>query len=317
MISWLVLFLDCELNVRAQNAQNALSSGDNQTGAISAVRPGEEWTFNAASGDDVYLRVSQTSGGTSFAPRVRIYDEAGNMVGTASGGNASNSSSARLRYSPSESGAFTVLVDSAVPGGTGSYRVDYLRLPGEVPVPGGETGGSLENEGRHEGSITLGDLDVWTFEAGPGETVCLRAAQIFGADAFAPRVRIYDAGGSLVAAASGPADSDFSEARLEYRPAATNAFTAVVDASLPEETGGYRLFYLKLPRPAETPPADDGGALTNGNNHDGTTAVGDLDVWTLQANAGDRVTFELSQLSGGTSYSPRALVFSPSTKLIG
>src|ERR1019366_6711064 len=38
---------------------------------------------------------------------------------------------------------------------------------------------------------------------------------------------------------------------------------------------------------------DQGGAMTNGGNHAGTNSLGDLDMWSLTANAGDNILLRL------------------------
>lgn len=114
--------------------QGALNNGGNHSDAISAAGQQDTWTFAVTAGDHVFLRASQTSGGTAFAPRIRVFDAAQNLVGRAAGADSSSASSARLDYIATATGTFTLVVDSNLAGGTGNYRVDFLRQPGADDV---------------------------------------------------------------------------------------------------------------------------------------------------------------------------------------
>ena len=48
------------------------------------------------------------------------------------------------------------------------------------------------------------------------------------------------------------------------------------------------------------------GALTNGwANAGAISAAGETDTWTIAANPGDRITVQISKLSGGAGFTPR------------
>jgi hypothetical protein len=280
-------------------------------GAI-AVGDLDAWSFSATPGDLVELRVAQLSGGNTFVPRVRIFDADGVKVGEASG-SASGSAEARGTILPQSTNDHIVVIDSATPEGTGNYRLQVMRLPGEVSTPSSDTGGELANGGNHDGAIAIGDLDAWTFTADAGEMIFLRAAQTSGGTDFAPRIRVYDATGTMVAGDVAQ-NTATSEARVDYPSAESGTFTVVVDSWLVEGAGNYRLFYLKLPGTFSTPSGDDGANLAN--TQDGNTTVGDLDVWSFEASAGDRVKLEARQLTGGETYAPRMRVFDESGRLV-
>src|SRR5438552_3341266 len=77
----------------------------------------------------------------------------------------------------SSSGTFTVLFSG---GGwdrivSGDWYSDVCAsVPGTFVVPSGDDGGPLTNGGNHEGTIQLGDLDLWSFTAGVGDSIVLR-----------------------------------------------------------------------------------------------------------------------------------------------
>jgi Bacterial pre-peptidase C-terminal domain len=178
----------------------------------------------------VFLRVSQITGGTAFAPRIRVFDSGNNLVGTASDASSSSTSSARLDYISEASGTFSLRVDSALAAGTGDYRVNFVRLPGEVAIPAGETGGPLDNEASSDGAIAVGDLDVWTFDANAGDRVTLNLSELTGGTSYSPRARIFDPSGQLVGYGNDPASSSSSSNSVTLIIPSNGTFSVVVDS---------------------------------------------------------------------------------------
>jgi hypothetical protein len=60
------------------------------------------------------------------------------------------------------------------------------------------------------------------------------------------------------------------------------------------------LTVAKTPGPYTVSPSDEGGPITNGS-YPGIIQVGDLDPWTFQATANDRITLSLGEVMGGGS----------------
>ncbi|MBX3744560.1 MAG: hypothetical protein KF833_04565 [Verrucomicrobiae bacterium] len=298
-------------------ADGPLTHAGNHSDAISPAGDEDTWTFTAQEGDRIYLRASQTSGGTTFAPRLRVFDAGQNLVGRAAGASDSSTSSARLDHVATSTGTFTVIVDSALANGTGNYRMDFVRQPGDAAVPSGETGGPLPNESRSEGAIAIGDLDVWSFEAATGNSVLLRLAQLSGGTGFVPRMRVFGADGGLLAEAAGGSNSSTSEARLLFQPTAEGTFMLAIDSATAEGTGNYRIHRLQLPGAVTTPSGDTGGPLTSGGNHDGAISLGDMDAWTFEAAAGERVFLRAAQTSGDATFAPRLQVYDARGLLVG
>lgn len=76
-------------------------------------------------------------------------------------------------------------------------------------------------------------------------------------------------------------------------------------------TGTYRLMLARIPGPFVVPTGDEGGPLTNGANHAGVIPVGDLDLWTFQATAGESVALSTSKLTNQGGFTPWIRVVSP------
>ena len=65
-------------------------------------------------------------------------------------------------------------------------------------------------------------------------------------------------------------------------------------------------------------PGDDGGPLTNGAMHTGTIDRGDLDVWTFNATAGDRIAVHIGEITDTNgSFGPWIRLWSPTGATLG
>jgi hypothetical protein len=140
-------------------AQGDLTNGGNHDGSIT-LDDQDIWAFSANEGDKIFVRAAQLSGGKSFAPRLRIYNEDGAQVGFSTGGASSNNSEGSVDYVASSSGDFTVAIDSGLADGTGTYRLYFLNIAESFIIPGGDHGGELTSGVNRDGSISVGDLDI-------------------------------------------------------------------------------------------------------------------------------------------------------------
>jgi hypothetical protein len=61
---------------------------------------------------------------------------------------------------------------------------------------------------------------------------------------------------------------------------------------------------------------DEGGALTNGGNHTGTIALGDLDPWTLTAVAGETIVVNIGETGPNSAFVPWIRLYSPTGALL-
>ena len=283
----------------------AMTSGGNHDGTNDL---GDEdiWTFTANTGDNLVLRCGETSGVGSYAPWIRLYGPTGALLSQ-----NNNATDAYLAYQATNSGTFTVLIGSANAGYTGTYRLRLMRMPGAFSTPPGDEGGALSNGGNHDGVTDIGDEDPWTFTANAGENVILRCGELSGTASYTPWLRLYGPNGALLAQ-----DNDATDARLAYQTTNSGTFTVLVGSSTVGHTGTYRLRFGRLPGAFSTPPGDEGGALTNGAAHEGITSIGDEDLWSLSANAGDTIVLRCADSSGNTGYYPYLRLYGPNGVLL-
>ena len=102
---------------------------------------------------------------------------------------------ARLNAQAEISGTYTVLVSDSSPSGTGSYQLQLAKVPGGFTVPAGDEGGALADGVNTDGSIPVGDLDLWTFAAAPGDHITLQITELSGGAAFTPMIELFDPNG--------------------------------------------------------------------------------------------------------------------------
>jgi hypothetical protein len=100
-------------------------------------------------------------------------------------------------------------------------------------------------------------------------------------------------------------------ARVDVQAPASGTYTALISDFSSAGGGSYELRLAQVPGGFAVPEGDDGGALVDAQNHDGTILLGDLDFWSFPAGLGDRIGIELTELSGGVAFTPMVALFGP------
>src|SRR5262249_38074177 len=153
--------------------------------------------------------------------------------------------------------------------------------------------------------IGLNQTNSWTFNASAGDRIVLRGATLTSTNYFNVWVRVYNPSGGLI----GDTGAGSGQLAVETAVTATNSgtFTVTVNDSGYTGyigTGDYRLYFAQFPSAFVVAAGDEGGPLTNGAVHDGVIQLGDLDLWSFTANAGDRVVLRIGQLNNTNYFNP-------------
>ena len=283
------------------HAQGTLTNGVNQLGTIVANTT-NSYTFTASAGDTIELRI----GATNFNPVIKLFGPDGTLAGSAGVGN-SGFRDAVFSVTATNSGTFTVTVSSFFAGGTGGYALRLAHIPAAIFVSSGDQGGTLTNGVETPGTIDVGDLDLWSFTANAGDSIELR----MGAVNLNPSIQLYGPDGKLVSSAGNGA-TGVRDAVLSITATNSGTFTVVVSAFDLNQTGTYNLNLAKVPGAFATAPGDEGGTLTNGVETPGTIDVGDLDLWSFTANAGDSIELRM----GAVNLNPWIQLYGPDGKLV-
>ena len=244
-------------------------SGTNHLGGLSL------WSFTANAGDNIVLRL----GTVGYDGNLSLYGPNGALLkNTASGTDAA------LSYTATNSGTFTVLVDSYFSGGVGTYVLSLAQFPEPFIVPSGAQGGALTNGGNYAGTNNLGGLSLWSVSANAGDNIVLR----LGTVGFNGELSLYGPNGALLKSAVSGTDAE-----LDYTATNGGSFTVLVESDLSGGIGTYVLSLAQFTEPFIVPSGAQGGALTNGGNYAGTNRLGGLSLWSVTANAGDNIVLRL------------------------
>jgi hypothetical protein len=252
----------------------ALTNGAHHYGTI-PLADVDMWNLTANKGDYIYLRL----GSTNFQGYLELFGPTGTRVAYAYGGNDNS-----VEYTAATNGTYTALVSSLVAGGTGTYVLDLAQPPEAFVVPVGDQGGTLTNGSNNYGTLSLADLDVWSFTAKKGDSIYLR----LGSTNFQGYLELFGPNGTRVSYSYGGNDNS-----IEYTAATNGTYTAVVSSLAAGDTGSYVLYLAQPPEPFVVPVGDEGGALINGANHYGTISLADVDIWNFTANKGDTIYLRL------------------------
>src|SRR5205823_3929952 len=120
-----------------------------------------------------------------------------------------------------------------------------------------------------------------------GDRIALHIGEITDTDgAFTPWIRLWGPTGTVLGSSYGA-----TAGAIDTVAGVTGTYLVLVasfDAGYDGE-GTYRLTMTHTPGPITVSPGDQGGPLENGAMQTGEIIQGDLDVWTFDATAGDRI----------------------------
>lgn len=288
-----------------------MTNGITHTGTID-LGDLDVWTFTANAGDSIFVAMGESVAGSALTPGLWLYGPNGVLL--ASYGSSSVASEISTRAT--NSGTFTVVAGdfSNAYGGSGAYRLTMVKSGDPIAVSSGDQGGPLTNGVTHIGDIYVGDLDVWNFTAGIGESITLRMGELTAGSPLTPAIWLFGPNGVLL-------DSyGASSVAAEVSVRATNSgtFTVVVGdfSNAYGGSGGYRLTLGKTGSPIVISAGDEGGTLINGIMHTGTIDIGDMDVWSFTANAGDSIVARMGEMAAGSSLTPALWLYGPDGRLL-
>jgi hypothetical protein len=265
------------------------------------------YTFTAAQGTPFAVSIGEVTGAIDFTPWIEVISPNGTYLGSASGVAA-----AQLSAIASLTGQYTVIITTGDAGNdaTGDYRL-VVQKAGPFVTPPGDQGGAMTNGANHTGTIVVGDLDRWTFQANQNDAIAVSVGEVSGSD-FTPWIRLVSPSGAVVGN-----NWDVTVAQLNITAAETGTYTIAIgtaDAGI-DGTGNYVLTVAKGPGSFIVSPGDQGGAISNGVQN-GIITVGDLDMWSVTATQGSPLAMTVSKVSGTVDFTPWIRLVSPTGAVI-
>jgi hypothetical protein len=160
----------------------------------------------------------------------------------------------------------------------------------------------------------VGDLDMWSFDATAGDAIMLAVGEVGANSPFIPWIRLKSPTGQNLGSQSGAL-----AAQIEAVASVTGTYTVVVstfDSSF-DASGSYTLTLAKAPGAFTIAGGDEGGTMTNGSNHTGVIHVGDLDMWSFNATAGEAIMLAVGETGGNSELIPWIRLKSPTGQNLG
>lgn len=291
--------------ISAGDEGGAVGNGSTHSGTIH-VGDLDMWSFFATAGDAILVSIGEVGSSASFRPSIRLKGPTGLGVASSSDGVV-----ARIDTVAPTSGTYTIIISSAPLadfGGSGDYTLTVVRTPGPYIISAGDEGGELTNGANHLGTIHVGDLDVWSFTAAAGDAILIAVGEVGGNSLFTPWIRLRSPTGQNLGSNWGGLAS-----QIGATATFTGTYTVVVASQAPghESSGMYTLTMAKAPGAFSVSEGDEGGPATNGSNHTGVIQIGDLDMWTFDATAGNTIVVSIGETGPDSDFAPRIRLRSP------
>lgn len=268
-----------------------IASGANVSGSFDYQADTDVFAFDATANDRIILTLADL-GGTS-QPEIYLYPPSG---GAAEATRAGAAASKKLDVRVAETGTYRIVVHDFGQNQEGTYALAFVKTPTGNPSGSDADGGTIASGESRTATLTpRGDLDVYAFDGAAGDRVIIATADL--STATQTEIHLYPPDGGDAEATSVGAVATH---RLETRLLQTGTYTFVLHDSGMNGEGTQTVSFLKIP--AVAGGADpDGGTLVPGDVVTGTlTPRADLDVFTFEGTAGDRVLVTTADLSAAT-----------------
>ncbi len=200
-----------------------MTNGVMHTGTID-VGDLDVWTFTANSGDNLVIRMGKMVSSDTLYPYLRLYSPDGTLLGT-----YNSTAAAEVSARATNSGTFTVVAGDFDGGnfiGSGTYRLTLAKTGSPVVTSPGDEGGPMNGSDSYNGTIDVGDLDVWIFTARVGDNITLQMAKLDVGSTLYPYLRLYGRDGSLLNSISSVTTAQISRSA----PASGNYMVVAGDA---------------------------------------------------------------------------------------
>jgi hypothetical protein len=175
--------------------------------------------------------------------------------------------------------------------------------------------GPMTNGANHAGAISApGETDLWTFSAAAGSSVILSIGEVGADSPFYPWIKLYSPTAALVAQSYGALGAEITAVA-----SASGTYTVVVDSAdtAHTATGSYVLTSAVIPGSFTVSGGDEGGPMTNGENHTGLIQRADIDPWTFSAAGGDAIILSAGEVGADSPFYPWIRLYGPTGALIG
>src|SRR5262249_46924405 len=142
-------------------------------------------------------------------------------------------------------------------------------------VPEGDEGGPMINGANHAGTLHMGDLDQWSFQAAKDDAISISIGEVQTGETdpgFYPYIWLRGPDGTQLGVEWGT-----NVAQIHIKAPLTGTYTVVVSTndSGQDAIGKYLITLAKSPGAYVVPAGDQGGQMANGVNYSGSIHRGD------------------------------------------
>lgn len=264
------------------------------------------FTFDATVNERFVVRAAEWQLTNDIRPVIRIYGPTGLLFGQ-----VTDFTDAEAMGRATNGGRFTVVVSGGFPGSTGSYRLTLGKSLDELVLSPGDDGGPLPSGALQIGELYPGDVDVWTFDAAPGDNLIVRAGEKSLLADIRPMVRLVGPNGDVLAEQAG-----FDGVELTAKATMSGRHLIWVSGLFPGAAGTYWLSQVRIPSTQTVSAGDEGGTLRNGETRQASLNPGDVDVWTFTGSPDQRILVRVGEVQPQADIRPHVRLYGPSGQLM-
>ena len=261
------------------------------------------YAFSAAAGDSIVASLGEIGGNNATFPRLDVYGPDGARLA----GEAANFG-VDLDLTAPQTGTYHALVRESGGDASIDYRVSLAVFPSPLADdPLDADGGPIESGERVVGRVDRGEMDVFTFDAGPGDSIVAAMGEIGGDNGTFVRLDLYGPDGTRIGG-----EGDNLGVDLDFTAPQGGTYSLLARESGSDASIDYRLSLAVLPGDLADDDFDaDSGPIDSNRTLAGTIDRGDLDVYRFDASPGDNLVVSLGEIGGNNSTSPRLDVYGP------
>ncbi|MCG6157735.1 FG-GAP repeat domain-containing protein [Rubinisphaera margarita] len=173
------------------------------------------------------------------------------------------------------------------------------------------SGTPLANGVTYETTIeTLGDVDEFSFQASAGDHMFYQLTESVAGSSFTPHVSIIAPDSTVLYSTYYNASHQIQLLDLPQ----SGTYTIQVSEHNHDATGSF--YHTLMTTHAAASVLVDEGELTSGETRTNTISRGDLDVFTFDATMGENVFYQLTENTGGSSFSPHVTIVGPNNEIL-
>jgi hypothetical protein len=259
------------------NEESGLSNGEVISATISPADI-DTYAIEANAGDYIRIHMNDTLG-NGFYPAFRLRGPSGEHI-VLKGGDPGREG---FGFNVSVSGTYTLLAYDHNMHRPGEYALHYVKVPGvpnSMNLPNGEV---------TTGSLAPGEIDTYSIEANVGDYIRVHMNDTIGNN-FRPALRLRGPTGEHVIDLGTHPDRE----GFGLNVSVSGTYTLLVFDDDMRNRGAYALHYVKVPG------VPNSMTLPNGEKVMGSLTPGEIDTYTIEANAGDYIRVHMNDVLGNS-----------------